>query len=321
MTSGALRGRRVAVTGATGFLGRAIADRLMRRGAHVIGAVRNPDRVPELARAGVEMRRADLSDVESLTRAFDGADAVVSNAALFSLGNSDWRAHHETNIQGTENVFTAIAEAGVDRVVQVSSVAVYDGRQQDEVDEHHRILGHHSPLTAKTHYSVSKALSEAVAWRRAARDDLTLTVVRPSAIYGPHDPNFTPRLHVLARSPVLPAMVHLCFVYVGDVAEAIALSLSSPVSEGKAYNVSGDSDVSLWQMLRARDEAGGEQRRRIPVPLPRRVLFDNRLAKHELGWRPTSPTQAWREIAAEDGMAGWERSLRDQMRIVRTGAR
>src|SRR5207249_1628422 len=116
-----LRGAAVAVTGATGFLGRYRVDVLLARGAHVIGVVRNPGRVPELAARGVELRLADLAERDRLARGFAGAQAVVSNAALFSLRNRSWEDHHRANIQGTENVFGALADAGVKRVVHVSS--------------------------------------------------------------------------------------------------------------------------------------------------------------------------------------------------------
>src|SRR5437899_4136385 len=81
-----LKGRNIAVTGATGFLGRYIVDVLLKRGAHVIGVVRNPDRVPELQQRGVEFRKADLAERDRLTAGFAGVDAVVSNAALFAVG-------------------------------------------------------------------------------------------------------------------------------------------------------------------------------------------------------------------------------------------
>src|SRR5436309_15196147 len=112
-----LKGRTIAVTGATGFLGRYIVDVLLTRGAHVIGVVRNPDRVPELARRGVELRKADLAERDRLTAGFAGADAVVSNAALFavnkmfSLGNRTWDEHHRTNIEGARNVCEAVPAA------------------------------------------------------------------------------------------------------------------------------------------------------------------------------------------------------------------
>src|SRR3989441_1196857 len=172
-----LRAATVAVTGATGFLGRYIVDVLLARGAHVIGVVRNPGRVPELAASGVELRQADLAERDRLARGFAGAEAVVSNAALFSLRNRIWEDHHRANIQGTENVFGALADAGVKRVVHVSSVAVYRAHRP-------RVAEDAPQLTADTRrtltnaYSISKAVSEQLAWRLAEQLGLELTTVR-----------------------------------------------------------------------------------------------------------------------------------------------
>jgi dihydroflavonol-4-reductase len=119
-----LRGARVAVTGATGFLGRYVVEALLGRGSRVVGVVRNPGRVPALA-ARIELRAADLADPRALAAGFAEADAVVSNAALFSLRNARWEDHQRANVEGTTNVFDAAAAAGVSRIVHVSSVAVY----------------------------------------------------------------------------------------------------------------------------------------------------------------------------------------------------
>src|SRR3989454_672453 len=230
-----LRAVTVAVTGATGFLGRYIVDVLLARGAHVLGVVRNPGRVPELAARGVELRQADLAERDRLARGFGGAQAVVSNAALFSLRNRSWEDHHRANIQGTENVFGALADAGVKRVVHVSSVAV-SRAHGPRVAEDAPQLTADTRRTLTNAYSVSKALSEQLAWRLAARYSLELTAVRPCAIYGAFDPNFTAVFRRLVGFPltVMPALVHLPLVYAGDVAGAIARALERPVSIGRA---------------------------------------------------------------------------------------
>src|SRR5437762_4314088 len=166
-----LRGAAVAVTGATGFLGRYLVDGLLARGARVIGVVRNPGRVPGPAARGVELRQADLGERDGLARGFAGAQAVVSNAALFSLRNRSWEDHQRANIQGTENVFGALADAGVRRVVHVSSVAVYRAHRPRVAEDAPQL----TPDTRRTltnAYSVSKALSEQLAWRLAARYEI-----------------------------------------------------------------------------------------------------------------------------------------------------
>jgi nucleoside-diphosphate-sugar epimerase len=303
-----LDGARVAVTGATGFLGRYIVDALLRRGARVVGVVRNPGRVPELVRRGVELRKADLGEPERLANGFSDVAAVVSNAALFSLRNASWSDHERANLVGTENVFAAAARRGVRRIVHVSSVAVYAGASRDPVREDHPQYSEHSRRWPWTVYRISKALSEQLAWRLAARHGLELSTVRPCGIYGAFDPNFT-RVFRWLVGPwvgIAPHRLRLPLVYAGDVAEAIARCLERPVSIGKAYNVTGD-DEDLGSFIAAWRAAGGAVGWPcVPLPLSIRLnpRFDNGRAKAELGWGNRPYLEALRETLMLEAPSG-----------------
>jgi nucleoside-diphosphate-sugar epimerase len=295
-----LRGARIAVTGATGFLGRYIVDVLLARGAHVIGVVRNPARVPELATKGVELRKADLSERDRLAAGFAGADAVVSNAALFALGNQRWEDHERANVDGTRNVMGACKDAGVRRVVQVSSVAVYGLFAKGRLREDAPQLGADTRRLPWNVYPVSKALSEQEAWRLAREWDLGLTTVRPCTIYGAFDPNFMPVFRRVTSLPVSikPVGMRMSYVYAGDVAEGIALALERERSIGRAYNLTGDGET--WQDLTDawRAAGGSTPWLALPIPLPLAPNFDSSRAKQELGWRPRSLTDGIRETMA-----------------------
>lgn len=297
-----LRDRTIAVTGATGFLGRYIVDVLLRRGARVIGVVRNPQRVPELQRRGVEMRRADLADLGALVDGFRGADAVVSNAALFavrrmlSFSRRGWEEHERINVQGTENVMQAAAAAGVRRVVHVSSVAVYAKLFASNTDETFPQLTAQSRHTPMNAYQISKALSEQAAWALAEKLDLQLTTVRPCTIYGAFDPNFMTVARRLLSGPVgiLPVGLRLPLVYGGDVAEGIALALERPVSIGKAYNLTGD-DLPLTEFVNAWRRVGLKTSLALPIPMPLRQSLSHARAANDLAWRNRSYEEALRE--------------------------
>jgi dihydroflavonol-4-reductase len=292
-----LREARIAVTGVTGFLGRYIADALLARGARVIGVVRNPDRMPDLARRGVELRRADLAERERLAAGFAGADAVVSNAALYSLGNTRWGDHHRANIEGTRNVFGALVDARVRRVVHVSSVAVYGMGALGRITEDHAQLSEASRRLPWNVYPISKAVSEQLAWTLAREHDLALTTVRPCTIYGAFDPNFMPAFRRLVSLPltVIPAGLHIGFVYAGDVADAIALALEREVSAGRAYNTT-NPDETVWDFARAWREAGGRAAwLTLPLPIPVSKRFDSTRARTELGWRTRSLVDGLRD--------------------------
>jgi nucleoside-diphosphate-sugar epimerase len=303
-TGDGLAGRTVAVTGATGFLGRYVVDALLARGARVVGVVRNPDRVPALVARGVAMRRADLADRAGLAAGFAGADALVSNAALFALGNRSWDDHERANVEGTRNVLAAAVDAGVRRVVHVSSVAVYRSHRPFTAEDAPQ-LGADTPRRGTNAYSISKALSEQLAWALAAERDLALTTVRPCAIYGAFDPNFTRVFRRLIEWPVtvMPAWFRLALVYGGDVADGIARALERPASAGRAYNLTGD-DLTVWEFAGAWRSAGGRAARlMLPIPVPAARMYDTTRARTELGWRNRTFVDALRETFALEAQA------------------
>jgi dihydroflavonol-4-reductase len=292
-----LRGATVAVTGATGFLGRYVVDVLQERGAKVVAVVRNPERAPELAERGVSVRRADLADADALAEGFAGADAVVSNAALISLRTFSIERYLATNLAGTRNVFEAIARAGVRRAVQVSSVVVYRGSAREPLGEDHPQYDGRTGRRPWNAYAISKALSEQEAWRLAAAHGIALTAVRPSGIYGAFDANLM-RVHkafVALPVSLYPAFLRLQAVYAGDVADAIARCLERDASAGRAYNVVGE-DSTAWDLLRAWRDAGGRAPWVVlPVPVWARRRFSHARASAELGWSNRPLAEGLRE--------------------------
>jgi nucleoside-diphosphate-sugar epimerase len=286
-----LRGARIAVTGATGFLGRYIVDVLLARGAHVIGVVRNPAKVPELAAKGVELRTADLSERDRLAAGFAGAHAVVSNAALFSLKTASWREHERCNIEGTRNVMGACVAAGL-----FARGALHEDAPQ---------LGADTVRLPWNVYPVSKALSEQLAWQLARDHRLELTTVRPCTIYGAFDPNFMPVFARVSSLPVSirPVGMRMSYVYAGDVAEGIALALEQDASVGRAYNLTGDGET--WQDLTDAWRAAGGKTPwlALPIPVPLAPQFDSSRAKRELGWKPRSLADGVRDTFRLEGRA------------------
>src|SRR6187431_856998 len=111
-----LENKTIAVTGATGFLGRYFVRELHAQGANVVAVVRNPAKVPELKRDGIELRIADLADRTALSRAFANCDAVIANAGQVSM-NPDYDELLRQNLDGTRNTLHACADANVQRVI------------------------------------------------------------------------------------------------------------------------------------------------------------------------------------------------------------
>ena len=287
----------VAVTGATGFLGGYLVENLLKHGAHVVAVVRNPAKAAGLASRGVEVRKADLADEDALAEGFRGCDAVISNAAAVSFSKPEETLR--TNLEGTRNVFNAMARVEVRRAVMVSSTVVYPF-STSLVSERTPIrdIG---PLNRLNGYQISKAASEKAAWELAKQHEIALTTVRPCAITGAEDPMFMFWFKRLLSFPVtlFPVGLRFSIVYAGDVAEAISLALKdSEISAGKAYNTTGVAQET-WQMADLWRDAGGRSPMlRLPVPLPFSMCFDDRLVRDELGWRPRGTFQTVKQTLA-----------------------
>lgn len=299
---------RVALTGITGFLGSHIAEGLAERGLGVIGVARTPEKGAWLAGDQVEIRRGDLTDRESLAEAFQGADALIANAAL----SPGWVRHDDeafisANILGAENTLWAARQAGIRRVVLVSSVAIYRTRvfapmaedaTQVDPDKPRFELSH---LVTDSRYAHTKAAAERLAWARAEAHDLALTVLRPGPIYGPRDHKLTARYGQWNdRKLTLAPTARIPHVHAADVAQVIANALETPSSEGRAYNVVGPTE-SVYGVLRTWRSITGSGARLVPVPVPLGVRFDDSRARRELGFSPRTLEQGL------EGCVAWYR--------------
>jgi dihydroflavonol-4-reductase len=277
----------VAVTGATGFLGAYIALALLERGLRVRGVVRDPSSGAWLKERGVELVEGNLLDAASLGRAFAGVDAVVSNAALFGLRRISAQDYRDTNVQGTRNVFLACDQAGVERIVHVSSISVYRKRLFGTLKEDAPKLTERDARWTWA-YEWTKALSEEEATRCSEAHGQALTLVRPGPIYGQRDRNLGPLIERLMAWPFLPVPdFHLPFVHAQDAAISIANALERDQSIGRAYNLT-DRPRSMARFLRIWKAVRGSGPLMLPVPLPYRPVFDASAAQADLGFSPRS---------------------------------
>ena len=250
------------VTGANGHLGNTLVRALIARGQRVRAGVRDPDRSAALAGLDCQVVRAELQDPQSLRQALQGVDVLYQVAAVFKHWAKDPQAEIvEVNVQGTRNVLRAAAEAGVRRVVYVSSVAAV-GHNGQFLDEHNWNADQQNP------YYRSKILSERAAWETAQAYDLPLVSVLPSAIIGPHATRLTDTMGflaaVLARKLVLDPNFHFNFVDVRDVADGL-IRAAEKGRPGQRYILANQQASSLARVIEALDSLSPG------YPLPRRA--------------------------------------------------
>jgi dihydroflavonol-4-reductase len=255
------------VTGATGFVGAAVARALLGAQWQVrVLARRGSDR-RNLQGLDVEVSVGDLGDPDSLRRAAQGCEGLFHVAADYRLGARDPSELYRANVEGTRNVLSAAHRSGVQRIVYTSSVATIgipaDGTPGDEQSANslQNMIGH---------YKRSKYLAEEVV-REAARGGISVVIVSPSTPVGPGDVKPTPTgLLVLdAAAGRMPAYVDtgLNIVHVDDVAAGHLLAYQRGQA-GERY-ILGGQDMSLREILEmiARLEGRSPPRLRLPYGL------------------------------------------------------
>ena len=258
---------KVLVTGGGGFLGRAIARRLLDRGDAVRSLTRSPQ--PELAAWGVEVHTGDVGDAEAVRRAVAGVDAVVHTAALAaSWGPRE--AFERTNVAGTRHVVEACRAEGVRRLVHTSTPSVvHAGGSIEGGDESLPIAERFDAA-----YPETKARAERIV-REANGPELATVALRPHLVWGPGDTNLVPRILERARAGRLFLVGggrHLVdTTYIDNAADAhlAALDRLGPgaACAGRAYFVSNGEPVPQAEIIGGILEAAGLPPERPSMPL------------------------------------------------------
>jgi nucleoside-diphosphate-sugar epimerase len=309
----------VAVTGA-GFIGTAICRRFVAEGHDVIGIDVDPAAATRVTATGAQFRRADVADRGAVRGALDGADLVVHTAALLPGGNS-MADSVRVNVGGTENVCVAARDAGVSRVVHLSSIAAWGYDFRTDITEDEPLATHSSHP-----YIATKAASELVARKYGA------TVVKPGDVYGPESQPWAvlPFDMIRAGRFALPMKGRgiLTLVYVDDLVDCVHRALTMPEGESGIFTAWDGRPVTAREFFDHYARMLGKKGvRTAPVAvlrpvlrltpgvdpddlqfLMRRAVFPNTRAREVLGWEP--------KVTLDEGMRRTEAWLRETGRLA-----
>jgi NAD dependent epimerase/dehydratase len=316
----------VLVTGAGGFIGSHLTERLLALGARTRALVHYNssgswgwlDNSP--AKKDLEVLAGDVNDRDSLRAAMRGVDVVFHLAALIAIPYSYHAplSYVRTNVEGTLNVLQAAREAGVKRVVQTSTSEVYGTAKYVPIDENH-------PLQGQSPYSASKIGADKMAEAFYLSFRLPVSIIRPFNTFGPRQ----------SARAIIPTIISQALLqpelrlgnlaptrdlnFVADTVEGFIKTAESSQAIGKVVNIGSGREISIKDLaLTILDLMGkkmaikAEQQRLRPEDSEvERLCANNLLAKELLGWQPQYSleeglrrTIAWVEEHKENYRAG-----------------
>jgi dTDP-glucose 4,6-dehydratase len=294
-------GKRVVVTGAGGFIGSHLAERLVKLGARVravvhYNALGNCGWLNDSEfRSDMEIVSGDIVDRDTVNRAMENMEVVFHLAALIGIPYSYVapESYVRTNVLGTLNVLHAAKRFGISRVIHTSTSEVYGTAQSVPIKESH-------PLQGQSPYSASKIGADKMAEAFHRSFDLPVVTVRPFNTFGPRQ----------SARAVIPAIITQCLIgdtvklgslrptrdlnFVANTVDGFLCAALARESVGQTINLGSGREISIGDLAKAIASIIGkqinivqeQQRLRPENSEVERLLADNTLAGRLLGWKP-----------------------------------
>ena len=327
---------KVLVTGANGYTGSLFCRYLAERGWPTRAMYYPPDGAPDFSHPNLELVPGDLLDRDSIRRSLEGVEIVQNIAALYRPTNVPQAAYRAVNVDGVRNMVEEAAKAGVKRFVQCSTVGVHGTVEDPPGNED-------SPIRPDDYYQQTKYEGEVLSLERGRELGLPVAVVRPAAIYGPHERRFLKLARAIKNRQFImfgSGETTYHFVHIDDLSDGFVLAQENDAAIGQVFIIADDHAITLNETVRAIAEALNVPPPRLRLPYPllyaasavvefackpfaisaplhrRRAAwfnstraFDIGKARRVLGYQPKiPPEQGLKEMVRSYAEAGWLRS-------------
>jgi dihydroflavonol-4-reductase len=316
------------VTGANGHLGNNLVRLLLDKGIPVRASVRNMKNKDAFANLDCELVQSDITDKPSLVKAMQGIEIVYAVGAAFKLWAKDpAKEIYDVNLSGTKNLIEAAADAGVKRIVYVSSIAALNYKRVPTKESYGQ-----NPDRRDMYYN-SKNDGEKLAFELAKKHGIELVAVLPSAMigsesFGPLSVSYSIIDLILKKQIPVETHIALNWIDVKDVAEGCYLASTKGI-DGERYILANETCTSIKDTTKMAQALFPELQIKLPAALPKPILyaiawmmelgskfsgkapllsvkdiamfsglkqdFDISKARKELGFNPKSPEQAVKE--------------------------
>jgi nucleoside-diphosphate-sugar epimerase len=296
----------ILVTGATGFVGRFLCNRLLAEGLSVRGTLLASENPSSLA-AGVEPVGVEPLEADTLwCHALEGVDTIIHLAARVHIMNNTLAdpltEFRRVNVEGTAQLAREASKVGVKRLVFISSIKVNGEETTTPYTQD-------SPPNPSDPYGISKWEAEQSLRKIEAETGLEVVIVRPPLVYGPEvKANFLNMMKFISRGLPLPLASitnSRSLIYVGNLVDALAICTTHPDAAGKTYLVSDGDNVSTPELIRRTASALGVSAQLLPFSvtlmklagkltgksndvnrLTGSLTVDSGKIRRELGWMP-----------------------------------
>lgn len=295
----------ILVTGATGFVGRAVTARLVADRRTVRGAIRGSAELPP----GVEsVQVGDLSASTNWTPALVGVQTVVHAAARVHVmrdsADDPPAEFRKANVEGSLRLARQAAERGVRRFIFISSIKV----NGEETQPGRSYTAEDSPGPVDA-YGLSKLEAESGLRELARQTGMEVVIIRPVLVYGPGvKANFRAMTRAIHRGLPLPFGAvdknRRSLVALDNLVDLIVTCIDHPAAANQTFLVSDDEDLSTSELLRRTAFAMGRRARLIPVPATLLTMTLGMLGKHAVAHRLTKSLQV--NMAKTRSLLGWK---------------
>lgn len=323
------KNRKVLVTGAGGFIGSHLVERLVSNGACVRAFVHynsrgDPGRLrllPADTLARVELIGGDLRDLQAIHEAVEGMQTVFHLGALISIPYSYRHPAEvaETNLIGTMNILLACRDLKVERLVHTSSSEVYGTARRTPIDEDH-------PLHGQSPYAASKIGADKLAESFYCSYNLPVVAVRPFNTYGPQQSGRAVIPTIITQALVNSTLrlgnldTKRDFTFIDDTVNGFLCAAEASGVEGKTYNLGTGEAIRVGDLV---DKIARKLNKTVETVVdPARLrpegsevmhlISDNRLAREHLRWRPA--------VSLDEGLDRTIEWIRDHLDLYQVGA-
>lgn len=246
-------GKNIAVTGATGFLGSHLCDRLISEGFNVSILARNQDKARKFDGRVAKIVVGDIADKKAIAELVNGADIVIHLVSNFRTASGPPESYHHINVEGTATVLEASEKAGVKRFIHCSTIGVHGSVKSTPANEE-------SPFNPGDLYQKTKVESENMVREFIGKSAMEIVIIRPCSIYGPGDMRMLKMFKMLSKRLfflVGPCKENFHAVYIDDLIDGFMLALKKPGAAGETFIIGGESYLSLKDYITVVAEAVG----------------------------------------------------------------